>query len=76
MELEGVTDVGPPVDDWPLLDELPEELAHILRQTNGLEACRGGLHLRGTCRAPAWQSPASTPAWCCSSASIPSIITG
>jgi hypothetical protein len=45
MELDGVTYVGPPVDDWPLLDEVPEELA-------------------------------AGPTWCCSSALVPSIITG
>ena len=53
MEFEGVTYVWPSVDDWPLLDELPEELAHVLRQTNGLAAFRDGFHLRGACRAPA-----------------------
>ena len=51
MEFEGY--VGPPVDDRPLLDELPEELAHVLRQTNGLAAFRDGSHLCGVCRAPA-----------------------
>ena len=56
MQFADVTYVGPPVDDLELLDELPAELAAILRRTNGLIAYRGGLHVRGACLAPAWHS--------------------
>jgi len=56
MEFENVTFIGPPPDDPELLDELPQELVDILRQTNGLVAFRGGLHLRGACRFPTWHA--------------------
>lgn len=38
------------------LEELPPELAGVLRQTNGLVAFGGALHLRGVCDEPAWHS--------------------
>ncbi|HET7550633.1 MAG TPA: SMI1/KNR4 family protein [Gemmatimonadaceae bacterium] len=53
---DGITYVGPPVDDQALLDELPRQLADILRQTNGLVACGGAFHIRGVCTDPAWHS--------------------
>ncbi len=56
MIFDDVTYVGPPVDDQALLDELPGQLADILRQTNGLVACSGAFHLRGACSDPVWHS--------------------
>ena len=56
MMFDGITYVGPPVDDQALLDELPRQLADIIRQTNGLVACGGAFHLRGACTDPAWHS--------------------
>ena len=56
MTFEAVTYVGPPLDDPALLDDLPSELAGILRQTNGLIAGAGAFHLRGACREPEWHS--------------------
>ena len=56
MTFERVTYVGPPINDPDLLDELPEELAAVLRQQNGCVAYGGGLHIRGACTAPAWHS--------------------
>jgi hypothetical protein len=56
MIFDDVTYVGPPVDDQALLDELPHQLADILRQTNGLVTCGGAFHLRGACTDPAWHS--------------------
>lgn len=56
MTFDELTYKGPPVDDPALLDELPPELASLLRQTNGFVAGRGAFHLRGACVAPAWHS--------------------
>ena len=56
MTFEHITFVGPPVDDPALIDELPSELADVLRQTNGLIAGAGAFHLRGACAGPAWHS--------------------
>jgi hypothetical protein len=57
VEFEGVTFVGPEVDDIELLGALPGELQQFLREANGLVAYGGSLHLRGACREPAWHSP-------------------
>jgi hypothetical protein len=56
MMFDEITYVGPPVGDPALLDELPRELADLLRQTNGFVASRGAFHLRGACTAPTWHS--------------------
>lgn len=56
MTFDEITFCGPPVDDAALLDELPPELAAILRQTNGFVASAGAFHLRGACTAPPWHS--------------------
>src|SRR3954470_21513558 len=56
MRLEDVTFVGPPIDDPEVLGLLPPELAGLLAGQNGFVQFRGGLHVRGACRGPAWHS--------------------
>lgn len=56
MRLERVTYEGPPVDDLPILEEIPSALADLLRRTNGFIQFDGGLHVRGACLAPDWHS--------------------
>jgi hypothetical protein len=56
MELEGVTFVGPPIDDEAVLAAVPPELRDLLERANGLVAYGGGLHIRGACREPEWHS--------------------
>jgi hypothetical protein len=56
VELTGITYQGPPIDDEPLLALLPADLVKLLRQLNGWIQFRGGLHVRGACREPAWHS--------------------
>jgi hypothetical protein len=56
MTLEGITFVGGPTEDAQLLEELPRELAMVLRHTNGFVATRGAFHLRGASFTPAWHS--------------------
>jgi hypothetical protein len=56
MELDGVTYVGPPVDDAEVLAIVPAGLRDLLAQVNGFVAYRGGLHVRGACREPAWHA--------------------
>lgn len=56
MKFEDVTYTGPPFDDAELLNELPPELAAFLLEENGFIAVRGGFHVRGACREPAWHS--------------------
>ena len=48
--------IGPPIDDSPVLVELPVPLARLLVETNGFIAYDGGLHVRGACHAPPWHS--------------------
>jgi hypothetical protein len=55
-ELTHVTFQGPPIDDPEILDEIPKDLSHILRQINGFIQFSGGLHVRGACRQPGWHS--------------------
>jgi hypothetical protein len=59
MEFPGVTFVGPEIDDQETWHELPDELRCVLGEVNGFIAYRGGLHVRGACRAPAWHSLAT-----------------
>jgi hypothetical protein len=51
-----VSYVGPPIDDQETLERLPADLKALLNQANGFIQFRGGLHVRGACRAPAWHS--------------------
>ena len=56
MKLSNVTWQGHPIDDLDVLEKLPENLATLLRQTNGFIQYHGGLHVRGACLTPAWHS--------------------
>jgi hypothetical protein len=56
VDFQGVTFVGPPVDDHEMFDRLPPDLQRFLEQANGLVAYYGGLHIRGACGEPAWHS--------------------
>jgi hypothetical protein len=56
MEFDHVTYQGPAIDDHGVLEELPEELASILQQVNGVIAGAGAFHLRGACHEPVWHS--------------------
>ena len=56
MLLDNVTFRGPKIDDETLIDELPENLAALLRSINGFILCGGGLHIRGVCVEPEWHS--------------------
>src|SRR5436190_11238258 len=56
MRLRHVTWTGPPADDKELLDQLPPDLAGLLKQLDGFVQFSGGLHVRGACRTPAWHS--------------------
>lgn len=56
MLLNNVTFRGPKIDDEPLLDNLPENLASLLGTINGFILCGGGLHFRGACVEPEWHS--------------------
>ena len=56
MLLNIVTFRGPQIDDESLLDELPENLASLLRSINGFILLGGGLHFRGACLTPEWHS--------------------
>ncbi|MDB4981320.1 MAG: hypothetical protein JWM82_2072 [Myxococcales bacterium] len=56
MPFHDVIFFGPPVDDEELLANVPSDLVAVLRDTNGLVAFRGGLHIRGASVAPLWHS--------------------
>ena len=56
MDFPDITYTGPVADDPELLDQLPDELATLLRDCNGFVAYRGGLHVRGICAEPSWHS--------------------
>jgi hypothetical protein len=56
VDFPDITYTGPAVDDPALLDQLPVPLAALLGQGNGFVAYRGGLHVRGVCAVPEWQS--------------------
>jgi hypothetical protein len=47
VDFEGVTSLGPPVDDPVTFDRLPADLQRFLGQANGLVAYHGGIHIRG-----------------------------
>lgn len=48
--------VGPPIDDFAILELLPGELRDFLARCNGYVAFHGGLHVRGACFTPTWHS--------------------
>jgi hypothetical protein len=56
MDLPGLTYRGAALDDIDILDRLPTELQQLLAQRNGFVGFRGGLHVRGACKEPAWHS--------------------
>lgn len=56
LDLPHLTWSGPAIDDEEVLTRLPGPLAGALRARNGCIAYRGGLHVRGACREPAWHS--------------------
>ncbi len=56
LDLPHLTWSGPPIDDEAILARVPEPLAAALRARNGCIAYRGGFHVRGACREPAWHS--------------------
>ena len=56
IELSDITYRGPEISDPDILAGLPDDLASLIRDTNGIVAFRGGLHIRGACNAPVWHS--------------------
>jgi hypothetical protein len=60
-DLPGLIYTGTAPSDPGLLSALPEELRGRLRETNGVVAFRGGLHVRGAVDGPKWHSLAA--AW-------------
>jgi hypothetical protein len=56
MEFPGLTYRGAALDDIDILDRLPTDLQQLLAQRNGFVGFRGGLHVRGACKEPAWHS--------------------
>ena len=56
LELPHLTWSGPPIADEEILARVPEPLRDALRVRNGCIAYRGGFHVRGACREPAWHS--------------------
>src|SRR5687768_15905260 len=56
MKLLGITYKGPEIDDFGTFNSLPIELKGLLKQANGIVAFKGGLHIRGCCSDPGWNS--------------------
>jgi hypothetical protein len=56
LDLPHLTWSGPPIDDPETLARVPDPLRSALAARNGCIAWRGGLHVRGACREPAWHS--------------------
>lgn len=56
LDLPHLTYSGPPIDDAETLGRVPQPLRGALAQRNGCIAYRGGFHVRGACREPAWHS--------------------
>lgn len=56
LDLPHLTYSGPPIDDAETLGRVPEPLRGALTRRNGCIAYRGGFHVRGACREPAWHS--------------------
>lgn len=55
-EVEGITWRGPEIDDFEILQELPDSLVEGLRELNGFVLHGGALHVRGACAWPEWHS--------------------
>ncbi|MGH0037653.1 MAG: hypothetical protein ACQGVK_21700 [Myxococcota bacterium] len=47
---------GPRVDDPEILGELPASLREVIDPPGGFRRWQGGLHVRGACLAPEWNS--------------------
>lgn len=47
---------GPPIDDFEILELVPDSYRSVLQQANGFILFSGSLHLRGACREPNWHS--------------------
>jgi hypothetical protein len=47
---------GPEIDDFEILERLPDNYRNLLEVTNGYVAYYGGLHVRGACLLPKWHS--------------------
>ena len=56
MEFTGVIYQNKEIDDLETYKKLPVELATFLKQTNGLIALNGGIHIRGCVIQPQWNS--------------------
>lgn len=56
LDLPHLTWSGPAIDDAAILERVPEPLRSALESRNGCIAYRGGFHVRGACREPAWHS--------------------
>ncbi len=48
--------LGPPIDDFEILERLPATYRDLLSRANGYVAYHGGLHVRGACISPEWHS--------------------
>lgn len=56
MELEGITWIGPPLEDDEFVALLPADLGALLQQLNGFILRGGALHVRGAVAEPSWHS--------------------
>ncbi len=56
MKLQGVTYRHSIIEDWTTFKATPARFQDFLKQTNGIIAFKGGLHIRGCCHEPAWHS--------------------
>lgn len=56
MKLPGVTYKHSDIDDQDTFSVTPSRFQDFLRQTNGIVAFKGGLHIRGCCHEPSWHS--------------------
>jgi hypothetical protein len=56
VNLPGTTFIGGALEDAAALDVLPDSLAEVLSERNGIVAFEGGLHVRGICDSPTWHS--------------------
>lgn len=56
LDRTGLLYVGSAIDDEPILERLPADLAGLIRETNGFIRFGGGLHVRGAVLKPDWHS--------------------
>ena len=56
MKLQGITYRQTSIDDWTTFKTTPPRFQDFLKQTNGIIALKGGLHIRGCCHDPIWHS--------------------